>query len=373
MLALVTADKQARCCPGCGVRSECPHSWTRTRPRDLPVAGRRTELTWTKRRWRCRNPLCSQATFTESLPQIPPRSRLTGRLRTAIGVAVADGGRTVIQSARDHEVSWPVAQAAFAAAAQAGLPKDVPAVEHLGIDETRRGKANSSRYAPGVFGQDSGGLRVAPSERFRDSGRRGRGCRLPLRPVRPARDGRADRGTAPRRHGPPGLRRLRRGRDPPPGRGLDARARPGTRTAGDRRPRHVQHPLPRRLPPVVRETAARHRRRAAGGLVRRRRWIVDAGGSRWRSVRWSSRSSRRWPSWPGITDGRRHRRSRPSRHRALQRRPVRPRRSIRPRCVLCTWWLRIKGRRSSCGGSYRGRCTMSRSSKRFRLAVRAGS
>jgi transposase len=38
-------------------------------------------------------------------------------------------------------MSWPVAQAAFAVAAQAALPKTVPAVEHLGIDETRRGKA----------------------------------------------------------------------------------------------------------------------------------------------------------------------------------------------------------------------------------------
>ncbi|WP_405412811.1 transposase family protein [Streptomyces decoyicus] len=32
------------------MRSGRPHSWVRTRPRDLPVAGRRTGLTWTKRR-----------------------------------------------------------------------------------------------------------------------------------------------------------------------------------------------------------------------------------------------------------------------------------------------------------------------------------
>jgi transposase len=141
MLALVTACEQARCCPGCGIRSEHPHSWVRTGPRDLPVVGRRSELRWTKRRWRCRNPQCPRATFTESLPAIPARSRLTTRLRVSAGVAVADGGRTVLQSARDHEVSWPVAQAAFAARAAAALPKSVPAVEHLGIDETRRGKA----------------------------------------------------------------------------------------------------------------------------------------------------------------------------------------------------------------------------------------
>ena len=39
MPALVPVDEQARCCPGCGTRSEHPHSWVRTRPRDLPVAG----------------------------------------------------------------------------------------------------------------------------------------------------------------------------------------------------------------------------------------------------------------------------------------------------------------------------------------------
>jgi transposase len=141
MIALVTAAGQGRCCPGCGQQSQHPHSWVRTRPRDLPVAGRRTVLTWAKRRWRCRNTACERRTFTESVPQIPPRVRLTGRLRASIGAAVADQGRTVIQAARDHEVSWPVAQAAFTARAEAVLPTETPPVARLGIDEIRRGKA----------------------------------------------------------------------------------------------------------------------------------------------------------------------------------------------------------------------------------------
>jgi hypothetical protein len=49
------------------------------------------------------------------------RSRLTGRLRTAIGESVAN--------------------AAFTTAAQIALPAVTPPVEHLGIDDTRRGKA----------------------------------------------------------------------------------------------------------------------------------------------------------------------------------------------------------------------------------------
>jgi transposase len=72
------------------------------------VAGRRTGLAWTKRRWRCVNEQCRRKTFTEALPSIPPRSRLTSRLRASVGEAVADRGRTVVQAARDFEVPWPV-------------------------------------------------------------------------------------------------------------------------------------------------------------------------------------------------------------------------------------------------------------------------
>ncbi|MFG6193280.1 transposase family protein [Nonomuraea sp. JJY05] len=32
--------------------------WVTTRPRDLPVAGRRCELRWRKRRWYCDEPGC---------------------------------------------------------------------------------------------------------------------------------------------------------------------------------------------------------------------------------------------------------------------------------------------------------------------------
>lgn len=65
--------------------------------------------------------------------------RMTARLRAAAGAAVADGGRTVVQSARDHDLSWPVVAAAFAAQAAAVLLEQPQAVEVLGIDEIRRG------------------------------------------------------------------------------------------------------------------------------------------------------------------------------------------------------------------------------------------
>lgn len=71
---------------------------------------------------------------------MPARARLTARLRRAAGAAVADGGRTVVQSARDHRLSWPVVSAALAAHALQVLPVEVPVVQRLGVDETRRGR-----------------------------------------------------------------------------------------------------------------------------------------------------------------------------------------------------------------------------------------
>src|SRR4051794_33594013 len=112
---LVTADEQARACPGCGVRAGRIKEWVTTRPRDLPVAGRPVDLRWRKRRWHCDQQGCARTTFTEAIEEVPARARVTGRLRRAAGAAVADGGRTIVQSARDHGVSWPVVSAAFTA------------------------------------------------------------------------------------------------------------------------------------------------------------------------------------------------------------------------------------------------------------------
>jgi transposase len=85
--------------------------WVSTRPRDVdfPVP---TRLVWRQRRWRCQEPVCSRSSFTESVPQIPSRRRMTHRLRAEAGRAVALG-RTVAQAAQDWGLSWPVVHAAF--------------------------------------------------------------------------------------------------------------------------------------------------------------------------------------------------------------------------------------------------------------------
>jgi hypothetical protein len=115
-------------------------AWVTTRPRDLPVCGRACHLRWRKRRWYCDEPACARGSFTEAVPAIPARARLTCRLREAAGAAVADGGRTVVRSARDHVESWPVVAAAFIAHAARVLPEAPEPVAVLGIDEIRRGK-----------------------------------------------------------------------------------------------------------------------------------------------------------------------------------------------------------------------------------------
>lgn len=135
-----TGCEQARCCPGCGRRAVRVKQWATTRPRDLPVGGRQVRLRWRKRRWYCPTPACPRQSFTEQVAQVPARSRLTMRLRQAAGAAVADAGRTVVQSARDHGVSWPVVADAFTAHASRVLLVESEPVAVLGIDEVRRGK-----------------------------------------------------------------------------------------------------------------------------------------------------------------------------------------------------------------------------------------
>ncbi len=94
-------------------------------------------LRWSKTRYRCLNPGCGS--FTESIPQVPPRRRTTTRLRTQIGRDVGDAARSVVEVAAGAGVSWPRAHASFVAHAEQVLGEPQP-LQVLGIDETRRGK-----------------------------------------------------------------------------------------------------------------------------------------------------------------------------------------------------------------------------------------
>jgi len=143
---VVTADESASACPSCGVFSVSPKGLVCTRPRDILYGARVLRLIWHKRRWRCKERLCPRASFTESLPAVRARSRLTTRLRVELGCAVAEQGRVVSESAAHYGVDWSIVHNAFVEHVRIPLAAPLPQVKVLGIDETRRGRP--------VFAQD---------------------------------------------------------------------------------------------------------------------------------------------------------------------------------------------------------------------------
>lgn len=145
---VVTADETAAGCPSCGVISVSVKGGAVSRPRDLPYGLVGLSVVWRKRRWRCAETACERGSFTESVPAVPARARLTTRLRAELGSAVADSGRTVAEVASQHRVGWPTVHAAFIDHVSPALAAPLPAVAVLGIDETRRGKP--------LFAQDPG-------------------------------------------------------------------------------------------------------------------------------------------------------------------------------------------------------------------------
>ncbi len=137
---VATDHPDAAACPDCGTVSGRVHEHVLTRPRDLRRGLDQVLVCWLKRRWKCVRGECPRKTFTEALPQVPPRCRLTTRLRELAGAEVAGRGCTVAEAARWQGMSWPVAHAAFAGQADPVLARPPAPVVHLGIDEHRRGR-----------------------------------------------------------------------------------------------------------------------------------------------------------------------------------------------------------------------------------------
>ncbi len=142
---LVTDDEGAAACPTCGVVSTSVKGHAVTHPRDVPYGEDAVVLEWTKTRWRCRESSCPRGSFTESVPAIPARSRLTCRLRSACGAGIAESFRCVQSGGDFYGVSWPIAHSAFVAHVQEWLAAPPPPVSVLGIDEISRGKRRWAR------------------------------------------------------------------------------------------------------------------------------------------------------------------------------------------------------------------------------------
>ena len=132
----------ARRCPKCGRTATRVKERPRTAPRDVFIGDRQILLCWRKTRWHCDGPGCEQGTFTEALPAVRARARLTARLRARLGEAVGDDLMPAAAAARRYGVSDRTAARAFTAYAGqqlAGLDADPEPVEAAGIDEFRRG------------------------------------------------------------------------------------------------------------------------------------------------------------------------------------------------------------------------------------------
>lgn len=104
-------------------------------------------MRWHKARYRCREQACPRQAFTESISELPPGTRITGRCRRAAGAA-AGSRRSVAAVTAKLPMSWPIVHAAFVAHADRLLTAPAaPAV--LGIDETRRGRPRWARDPAG--------------------------------------------------------------------------------------------------------------------------------------------------------------------------------------------------------------------------------
>jgi transposase len=89
-----------------------------TRPRDVRRAGDAVNLRWVKYRRKCGNQQCPRKTFTEWVPVLPPRCRITARLREQAADEVTERGITPAEAARHAGISWSPAHDAFAARAR---------------------------------------------------------------------------------------------------------------------------------------------------------------------------------------------------------------------------------------------------------------
>jgi hypothetical protein len=142
-----TAEQWVGVCPGCMVRSARSKGWVSTRPRDIKIGPDIPRIVWRKRKWLCANMRCDRKSFTESVPSIPPRARVTVRAKREMASAVLDDDRSVKAVAAAYGCTWNTCHDAVIATADPVLAGEPEAVSVLGIDETRRGKAKWERPA----------------------------------------------------------------------------------------------------------------------------------------------------------------------------------------------------------------------------------
>jgi len=151
-----TADRVG--CPGCGVRAEAQDRMV-VEIRDLPAFGRPARLVWRKRRWRCREVLCAERTWTEISEHVSTRAVLTRRAGVEACRQVGQNARPVSQLADELGVCWWTIMTAVDEHGRPLIddPNRVGPVRSLGVDETsflRATRTHPTLYATGLVDLD---------------------------------------------------------------------------------------------------------------------------------------------------------------------------------------------------------------------------
>jgi len=141
LVQVSTAPEWVGICPDCGERSTRSKGWVCTNPRDVQVGPDRPLLRWRKRKWLCPSIVCNRKVFTEAVPGVPARVRVTPRAKAEMATQVLDEDRSVAAVAADYRCGWHTVHDHVIAVADAALEAEPAPVRVLGIDETRRGKA----------------------------------------------------------------------------------------------------------------------------------------------------------------------------------------------------------------------------------------
>ena len=136
LVLTVETDQTEHGCPACGVLA-IGHGRRLHVAHDAPGFGRVTIIGWLKRVWRCREPLCPTATFSETHPLVAPRTVLTSRAVGWATDALTHDDTTVSALARHLGVDWHTCWDAIEVEAKAriGRPERVKDVKTLGVDE----------------------------------------------------------------------------------------------------------------------------------------------------------------------------------------------------------------------------------------------
>jgi transposase len=127
-------------CPHCSGEGLEVHERPVVSVRDLPLCGRRANLRWRKRRYRCK---ACRRTHTESSAEVPARQRHTRRFRARLAERAASGGAHA-EIAREEHTSRHQVDRAMRIAAQQAIGSRPALPRRLSFDEAahRKGYGN---------------------------------------------------------------------------------------------------------------------------------------------------------------------------------------------------------------------------------------